>query len=175
MSAYALFERKNVIHGKAEIASVVEARFRSGAGHPLRLFFSFTNPYIIMEFAAYLDHRGVPVEGAAGEAVGPDSPVLAAKASTEDGPCVEWVTIQCHAVKRPAPGDLVILLPDDIVSLVEASGYRDRGELLFFYEPFPHIPDWLHSIFDSLYIGTTRLRHKKNPDRWMDASVTIWN
>jgi len=174
VSAYTVFERKNVIHGKAEVASVVVARFRNGAGHPLRLFFPFANPYTIMEFAAYLDHRGVPVEGAAGEAVGPDGLVLAAKASSEDGPCVEWVTIQCHAVKRPAPGDLVIVLPDDIVPLAETSVYRDRGELLFLYEPVPHVPDWLHSLFDSLYIGTTRLRHTKNPDRWMDASVTIW-
>jgi hypothetical protein len=175
VSAYAVFERKNVIHGKVEVASVVEARFRNGAGHPLRLFFPFASPYRIMEFAAYLDYRGVPVEGAVGEAVGPDSLVLAAKATTEDGPCVEWVSIRCHAVVEPAPGDLVIVLPDDIVSLAQASVYRDRGKLLFFYEPFPHIPDWLHSLFDSLYIGATRLRHKKNPDRWMDASVTIWN
>jgi len=175
VSAYDVFERKNVIHGKAEIASLVQEQYRKDAGHTPRLFFPFANPYTIMEFAAYLGYRGVPVEGAANGPTSPNGVVLAAKTVAQDGRCVEWVSIRCHAAVEPAPGDLVIVLPDDIVSLAQTSVYRDRGELLFYYEPFPHIPDWLHSLFDSLYIGTTRLRHKKNPDRWMDASVTIWN
>jgi hypothetical protein len=174
VSAYAVFERKNVIHGKAEIASAVEARYRNNAGNDLRLFFPFATPYVIMEFAAYLTHRGVSVEGAAGEPANPNMVVLAAKTLAQDGPCVEWVSIRCHAGSGPAPGDLVIVLPDDNVSLAQTSIYRDRRELLLFYEPFPHIPDWLHTLFDSFYIGTTRLRHEQNPERWMDGSVTMW-
>jgi hypothetical protein len=175
VSAYAVFERKNVIHGKAEIASVVETRYRN-VGNDLRLFFPFASPYVIMEFAAYLNYRGVPVEGAVGEAAGLNSVALTTPAVVEDGPCVEWVRIRCHAVSGPAPGDLVIVLPDDPASLAEASVYRERGkgELLFFYEPRPRIPDWLYSLFDNLYIGATRLRRKTNTDRWMDGSVTIW-
>jgi hypothetical protein len=175
VSAYDVFERKNVIHGKAEIASLVQEQYRKDAGHTPRLFFPFANPYTIMEFAAYLGYRGVPVEGAANGPTSPNGVVLAAKTVAQDGRCVEWVSIRCHAAVEPAPGDLVIVLPDDIVSLAQTSVYRDRGELLFYYEPFPHIPDWLHSLFDSLYIGTTRLKHERNPERWMDASVTIWN
>jgi hypothetical protein len=173
ISAYAVFERKNVIHAKAEIASTVETQYRSGDGNVLRLFFPFANTYTIMEFAAYLNYRGVPVEGAGDETV-LNSAVLATRAITEDGPCVEWTRIRCHAVSAPAPGDLVIVLPDDDASLVEASEYRGRGQLLSSYEPYPPIPHWLHSLFDSLYIATTRLRHKANPDRWLDASVTAW-
>jgi hypothetical protein len=174
VSSYAVFERKNVIHGKAEIASAVEARYRNNAGNDLRLFFPFANPYVIMELAAYLTYRGVPVEGAAGESANPNTVVLAARSLAQDGPCVESVSIRCHAVVGPAPGDLVIVLPDDNVSLAQTSVYRDWRELLYSYEPFPHIPDWLHSLFDSLYIGTTRLRHERNPERWMDGSLTMW-
>ncbi len=43
-SAYVLFEEKNLIHAKAEIASVVEARYRSGGGTVLSLFFPFASP-----------------------------------------------------------------------------------------------------------------------------------
>jgi hypothetical protein len=174
VSAYAVFERKNVIYAKAEIASAVEARYRNHPGNDLRLFFPFANPYVIMEFAAYLTYRGIPVEGAAGESANPKAVVLAAKSLAQDGPCVEWVSIRCHAVAGPAPGDLVIVLPDDNVSLAQTSVYRDWRELLYSYEPFPRIPDWLHSLFDSLYIGTTRLRHERNPERWMDGSLTMW-
>jgi hypothetical protein len=40
----------------------------------------------------------------------------------------------------------VIVLPDDEASFSEASVYRERGEPLFFYEPYPSIPRWLHSL-----------------------------
>jgi hypothetical protein len=176
VSAYAVFERKNVIHAKAEIASVVETRYRSDAGNVLRLFFPFANLYTIMEFASYLDYRGVPVEGAVDEAAGLNNVVLATREIAEDGACVEWITIRCQAASGPAPGDLVIVLPDDKVSLAEASLYRERGkgDLLFSYEPRPPIPHWLHLLFDNLHIASTRYTHKTNPDRWMDGSVTIW-
>jgi hypothetical protein len=173
VSSYAVFERKNVIHGKAEIASVVEARYRNGGGHSLRLFFPFASPYVIMEFAAYLDYRGLPVE-AVNEPAGANSVVFVTRSITEDGPCVTWVSIKCHTAIWPTPGDLVIVLPDDNAPSAETSAYRAQGELLFLYEPRPLIPDWLHSLFDSLYIATTRLRHERNPDRWMDASVMTW-
>jgi hypothetical protein len=176
VSAFAVFERKNDIHAKVEIAAVVETQYRSDTGNALRLFFPFATPYVIMEFASYLNYRGVPVEGAVDEVADQNSVVLVTTRIAKDGPCVWWVGIRCHAVSGPAPGDLVIVLPDDKASLAEASLYRERGEgeLLFSYEPRPPIPHWLHSLFDSLHIATTRYTRETNPDRWMDGSVTIW-
>jgi hypothetical protein len=69
-SAFAVFERKNDVHAEAEITSVVEAQYESHAGNALRLFFPFASPYVIAEFASYLNYRGVPVEGAVGVAGG---------------------------------------------------------------------------------------------------------
>jgi hypothetical protein len=187
VSAFAVFERKNVIHAKVEIASVVETQYRHDSGNDLRLFFPFAGGYEIMEFAAYLNYRGVPVEGATDEPSGLNSVsvVLAearrthakagGKAEDKDGPCVTWMTFWCQLVSGPAPGDLVIVLPDDEASLAEASVYREGGELLFSYEPRPSIPHWLYWLFDSLPIGAeTRYRYDKLPDRWMDGSVMIW-
>jgi hypothetical protein len=183
VSAFTVFERKNVIHAKAEIAAMVEAQYRSGIGNHLRLFFPFAGAYVIMEFGGYLSSREIPVEGAANEAPGPDRVVLAEASHTraklggkaEDGPCVTWNAIWCQLVSGPAPGDLVIVLPDDEASLAEASVYRERGELIFSYEPRPSIPHWLFSLFSSLPIGAqTRYRYDALPDRWMDGSVTMW-
>jgi hypothetical protein len=177
VSAYAVFERKNVIHGKAAIATAVEMRYRNGAGNASRLFFPFADAYTIMQFAAYLSYRGVPVEGVGDAVVDRDSMVLATGAIAQNGPCVDWIRIKCHAVKGPAKGDLVIILPDDRVSRAETSPYRGQkeGELLLLYQPRPPIPDWLRWLFDSLHIATTRYARKTNPDRWMDGSVTLWN
>ena len=75
----------------------------------------------------------------------------------------------CHTATGPAPGDLVIVLPDDVASVVEASVYRERGELLFSYKPFPRMLRDLYSL------GIADVIWKfKTPDRWMDGSVTLW-
>ena len=150
VSTLAAFERKNAIHAKVEIASVVETRYRSGGETALRLFFPFSNPYVIAEFGSYLNYRGVPVEGAAGGAAEPHSVVLATKAVANDAPCVSWMGIRRHRASGPAPGDLVIVLPDDEASLVDASAYRAQGEQLFSYEPRPRIPQWVHSVVRNL-------------------------
>jgi hypothetical protein len=170
LSAISVFERKNLIHATAEIASVVKTRYRIDAGNALRLFFPFATPFSIMSFAAYLNYRGVPVEGALNEAAGLNSVVLATSGIAEDSTCVELAAnIKCHAVSRPAPGDLVIVFPDDRVSLAEAYLYREprRGELLFSYHPRPRIQHWVQSLLNNVY-------NMSMPDRWMDGSVTLW-
>jgi hypothetical protein len=167
VSALAVFDRKNVIHGKAEIASVVKTQYRSGAENHLRLLFPFADPGVIMEFGAYLDYRGIPVERAVREDGEMNGVASGNGAVAEDGPCVEWMTIKFHRVYGPDPGDLVIVLPDDGGSAEEASVYRDRGELLILYEPAPSVPHWLHS-FSTVFHGWNI------PDRWMDGSVTRW-
>ena len=178
-STFAVFERKNVIHAKAEIASVVRTRYRNRGGDTLRLFFPFANPYEIMEFASYLSYRGVPVEGAVGAAGGRNSVVLVTPALAENGRCWgEGPDVRCRAASGPASGDLVVVLPDDEASLAEASLYRERGEQLFFYEPRPSIPHWLNSLAADLVgrltIAAVRYSHKTLCDRWMDGSVTVW-
>jgi hypothetical protein len=175
VSGFSVYERKNVIHANVELASVVEAQYRRGMGNDLRLFFPFSGGEEIMEFGAYLNYRGVPVEGAADEASSPNSIVLSRARTGEDGPCVEWRNIMCRRVSGPAPGDMVIVLPDDGASLAQASIYRGRGELLFSYKPRPRLPHWLYWLFDNLHIGAqTRYRYDALPDRWLDGSVTKW-
>jgi hypothetical protein len=178
-SAFAVFERKNVIHAKAEITSVVKTRFRNSGGNSLTLFFPFASPYVIMEFASYINYRGVPVEGGAGADDRRNSVVLATPALAKDGRCwADGPEFRCRAVSGPAPGDLVIMLPDDEASLVEASAYREQRELLFFYKPRPPIPHWLYSLSADLVghltIAAFRYTHKTLSDRWMDASVAVW-
>jgi hypothetical protein len=186
VSAFSVYERKNVIQGKVELASVVESQYRAHAGNSFRLFFPFSGGYTIMEFGAYLSSRGIPVKGAADEVSRLDSVLLAEARRTrvkntpngtagEDGPCIDWNSIWCQLVDGPAPGDLVIVLPDDEASLAEASAYRDEGVLLWHSRPRLPVPDWLHWLFDSLPVGAAaRYRDDALPDRWMDGSVAKW-
>jgi hypothetical protein len=66
------------------------------------------------------------------------------------------------------------VLSDDEVSLEQAREYRDRGDLIFSYQPRPAMPYWLHSFVGSVPIATPRFAQGSVSDRWMDGSVTIW-
>jgi len=125
-----------------------------------------------MEFASYLDYRGVPVEGIMDTAGGLNSVSVATRAMTKDGPCVSYRNLICHAAATPDPGDLVIVLPDDNQSLADITSYRAHGELLFSYEP--GIPQWLYPFVRSLPIVPTDVMIKELPDGWLHASVTAW-
>jgi hypothetical protein len=178
LSALAVFERKNLIQAKVELARVIQTQYWNDGGNPLKLFFPFATPYVIMEFASYLSYRGVPVEDAQAEPTELSNVALATSGVAKDGPCVEWTSLRCHTVKGPDRGDLVIVLPDDEASLAEASAYRAQGKLLFSYEPRPRIPQWLHSLVRNI-VGNLRMTspifvHKMLSDRSMDASVTQW-
>ena len=161
--AFAAFERKNDIHAKVEIASVVKARYRESIGNVPTLFFPFAKPYPIMEFVVYLNYRGVPI----------NSVGLPKGAIAKDDRCIKYRSIRCHPAIGPAPGDLVVVLPDDEASLEEALVYRERGQLMFSYEPRPAIPHWLYPFVGSFPLAAGEYNETR-PDRWMDASVTLW-
>jgi len=173
LSAFVSFEQKSVIHTKDKIAQVVQARYQNTAGDIRRLFFPFASPYIIMEFAHYLDYRGVPVEGITDAAGGLNSVSVVTRAMTKDGPCVGYRNLICHAAATPNAGDLVIVLPDDNQSLADLTPYLAQGELLFSYEPI--IPQWVYPFIRSLPIvspGNAQTRELR--DGWLHASVTAW-
>jgi hypothetical protein len=174
MSAVRLYERKNAIHAKAAIASVVRARHEEDGEKSLRLFFPFASPYQVMEFAAYLSYRGVPVEGVpAGPAV--STRVMLLSPSVERaGPCVPYEQIVCRPASAAEHGELVVVLPDDGASDRETTLYYRGGELLLTYEPQPRIPGWLKPLERVGHIASYAFAQKPLPDRWLEASVTLW-
>ncbi len=176
-SAFILFERKNVIHAKDEIADVIVGRYDAAKENPPRLVFPFAGVYPVTEFASYLAYRGIPVE----TIVVP--PVQSAESRgvalvtkgdvAKDGPCVDYMDFVCHAGSKPVPGDLAIELPDDHESFAEMSPYRNNGVLLFSYEPHPHIPQWLFPLTDFFRVASVQFERNQIPDRWLHASVTV--
>jgi hypothetical protein len=164
LSTLIVFERKNAVRAKVEMASAIETQYRQLPARPMRLFFPFGRPYSIMEFAYYLNYRNILLSDI----------FLAAKSVAKDSLCVSYRRLVCHAASRPSPGDLVIVLPDDDVSFAETSMYREGGALLFSYQPRPSMPDWLYSVVGGLPLAGATYTHGARPDRWMSASMTAW-
>ncbi|HEY1790633.1 MAG TPA: hypothetical protein VGJ73_20965 [Verrucomicrobiae bacterium] len=171
-STYRMYERKNLIRAKVEIANRIQEQYRRNAGIPLRLYFPFSSPYLTMEFGAYLDYRGLPIEEAGTEPGGTNSVELVCHAMTNDGLIQNYRNIIGHAGRTPMPGDLVIILPDDDVSSVEASPYLYGGDSIFSYSPRPSLPGWFDFLARHLHF--TYVNSFSIPDRWLNASVLLW-
>jgi hypothetical protein len=175
LSAFRMYERKNVIHAKAELARMIEARYKRSPENGMRLFFPFARTVSAMEFGAYLSYRGVPIERTSISPIPTNSVVMVGKNVREDGPCVRGKPLLCHAGATPAPGDLIVVLPDDLTQADELNSYRqEAGEPLFSYYPRPSIPLWLKPYANCLHVVSPIFFHDSLPDSWLNASVSIW-
>jgi len=172
LSTFRMYEAKNVIHAKAEIARAIKARYESDPQNVKKLFFPFAQPFHLLEFASYLNYIGVPMEGGGSVAAG--NVLMVGKAVQKDGPC-GYRTFVCHTGSIPDHGDLVVVLPDDPALTDELNLYRQEGvEQLFSYYPRPAIPRWLQPYVKHLHVVSPEFAHDQLPDFWLNASVTVW-
>jgi hypothetical protein len=168
------FERKNLVYSKDQIARVILSRCQSHSGAAQRLFFPFTRPYVTMEFAAYLSYCGISIEGIKDGPTNGARVVIISPAMIKEGPLMDYQDIIAHPGQVPEPGDLIIMLPDDNISLAGAAPYLRGGDTIFSREPYPQLSPWLYKFARHLNIVSPEFEHKEIPDHWLDASVTVW-
>lgn len=175
LSAFRMYERKNVIHAKAEMGQVIKQQYQNDPQSVKRLFFPFARPFYILEFASYLNYIGVPIEEKSLSTAGTSGGVLlAGKTIQSEGPC-GYRAFVCHPAKSPDRGDLVVVFPDDLTTVDESKMYREAGpSLLFFYSSFPPIPDWMRPIVSHLHVVSPIFSRSQLPDSWLDASISVW-
>jgi hypothetical protein len=174
LSAFRMYERKNVIHAKVEMGRVIKARYDSDPQNVKRLFFPFAKPFHVLEFVSYLNYLGVPVEEVPAGSVPTGSVVIVGKAFQTDGPC-GYRAFVCHPGTSPDPGDLVVVLPDDFTRGDGLNSYRQEGSgPVFSYHARPSIPPSLVPYVNRLHVVSPVFSHKQLPDLWLNASVTVW-
>ncbi len=170
LSAFRMYETKNIIHAKAEMGQMIKARYESDSQNVKRLFFPFSYTFQVTEFASYLNYLGVPVEQISGSAV-TSGVVLVGRRIIQDGP---WESFVCHTASGPDPGDLVVVLPDDFTRADELNSYRREGtEPVFSYHPRPFIPQWLRPYINHLHVVSHLSSQRHLPDAWLNAWVTV--
>jgi hypothetical protein len=175
LSAFRMYERKNVIQADVAIGNVIEDRFRRAPQNAQRIFFPFARPYRITEFAAYLNYIGVPVEETRNGSDLTGGISLVAKKILKDTPCVEDRPFLCHAGSTPEPGDLVVILPDDFTRAGELVAYRQEGtEPIFSYRPYPSIPKSMQPFVRHLQVVSYAFFNRPLPDFWPNGAVIQW-
>jgi hypothetical protein len=173
LSAFRMYERKNVIHAKAEIAQAIKKQYESNPADVKRLFFPFAEPFHIMEFVSYLNYIGVPVEQVPIDPAAGHSVVIVGKVFQADAPC-GYRTFLCRVGNRPNSGDLIVVLPDDFTRSNELNSYQRDDGPLFSYHPHPSIPRWLFPYVSALHVVSPIFSQTQLPDSWLNASVTVW-
>jgi hypothetical protein len=172
LSAYRIYERKNLIHAKAQIARVVKTEHQA-TGQPIRLFFPYASPYTLKDLAGYFSVRGIPIEGVTDPSGSNRAVLFLGRSITSDGPCQGALPI-CHVGTQPNSGDLVILLPDDPVDFSRAALCQQRqASMLLSYHPYPAIPSYLQPFVNWLHV-ISPLYPRPLPDHWLSASVAVW-
>ena len=175
LSAFRMYEMKNVIHAKSEMGSMIEEHYQDSSQSVQRIFFPFTPATHMMEFGAYLSYRGVPMERENSGMANSGTVTMVGRAVKKDGPCVSGKPLICHTDAAPNPGDLVVVLPDDFAQTDELNLYKQVGKQpLFSYDPYPSIPNPLKSFAYPLRVISPEFFHGPLPDGFLHASVTVW-
>jgi hypothetical protein len=172
-SAFRMYEGKNVIHAKAEMGQAIKVRYENDSQNVKRLFFPFASPFMVLEFASYLNYQGVPVEKLTAGSAPTDGLKLVAKTMQKDGPC-GYRAFLCHPGSAPEPGDLVVVFPDDFKSTDALNSYlQESSALLFSYDPRPSIPRWMQPFVNRLHAVSPIFSLAELPDSWLKASVSV--
>ena len=173
LSAFRMYERKNVIHAKALLAQEIEKESRADSHHAPRMFFPFARPFHILEFAAYLSYTGLTIEERMTRGVTPGAQ-LSGSLVEKDGPC-GYRTFMCHRASAPSAGDLVVIFPDDVTDATANERYREGNTVvLLSYDPRPSIPNWLRPIVEKLHVESPIFTFTPLPDSWLTASLSKW-
>jgi hypothetical protein len=157
LSTFHVLQRKLYIRQKAAIARLILDTSHREPRSALNLYFPVTNPYGLVEFAAYLSYRGLPVEEQSGDDFVPKAASVrffAAKIA-KDGRCVIWRNFVCHA-GAVNPAGLAIVLPEDAPSPDEVKVFRESEERLPSYDPRIRPPGWLLTVLSFLWVHGAR-------------------
>jgi len=175
LSAFRMYEKKNVMHAKAEMGQMIAGWYRSDPEKVKRLYFPFATPFHILEFASYLNYLGVPVEQDPTDSPTARSVLLAGKVIQKDGPC-GYRKFICHPGGHPDPGDLTVVFPDDPTRADDLVPFKqEHVERIFYYQPRPTIPSWLYPYVASLHVVSPVFPRSQLPGFWLNAQVAVWH
>jgi hypothetical protein len=132
--------RLNFIDGRAQVTQFILSRAERGGAGRTRLHLPFVQQqYVLYYLSCFLRHKALRIEGdGAGHGAKSIDLVLTSPLEFARGKCVPWNQGHgCFHADAPAPGDLVVILPEDAPSDDQLREQQQRGRLVFHYRSFP--------------------------------------
>ena len=130
-SSFHMMERKDIITAKRQLSDFMKHYLAAGNQGTVDLYFPYASGYRLMELSSYFKYEGLPLarQQEKGGASQPDI-VIVGREHFEDNRCVPYRDYVCLHSDHAAPGALIVLMPDDDISMddVEAVG-KDNTRL----------------------------------------------
>jgi hypothetical protein len=168
-SSFRIVERKTVIRNMSEFSEFLKRYLPTSNNSSVELFFPHANGYRLMELSAYLKYKGFRLVGQTVTVPDPGPHlVVEGRESFTNYRCVDYRDYACIHVESAAAGALVIVLPDDQVSMndVENIG-KDREPLLSLKAPGIFTRKW----FRSLHAISPEFSTSQLPEHWLRLDV----
>jgi hypothetical protein len=174
-AAYAAFhviEKKNVIEGKVQLANFLRSYTAREERSPVHLYFPYASGYLMMEFSALLQFKGLnPVAVRDGSSAASRPAILAESPLFFDHDrCVAYMPFSCRRADTPPPGALIITLPDDDVPPGALEVFARRSAPIFTYQPIG-APDAMRPLLDRLHWVSLRFSDRQLPETFLHANV----
>lgn len=135
-TAAGLAERRATVSSRTQLAAWLRDAAGGGATG-LNLFLPFTSSFDLMELAAYLRYKGLPVEQPTEDA-GASAVRLLAPQAFPGGRCAPWWQLRCYEASAPPSGALLVVLPEDSITAGALAAATAGMEPMLVTEP----PGW---------------------------------
>jgi hypothetical protein len=170
-SSFRMVERKGIITTKSQFADFLSGYLAAAKSRDVEVFFPYADGYHLMGLSSYLRYKGFPLQG---QQVGADDAaprlVIASRENFDDSRCVNYRDYACIHADRPAPGALIVVLPDDDISVSDVQRVAKDSDLVFSASACAACtkPD---SWFRSLHAISAEFSVKPLPEHWLRLDV----
>lgn len=170
-SAFRVVERKNLITVKGQLASFLQQYGRTVRGGRVELLFPYASGFHLMGLSSYLRYRGILLDGQNGDtaATGPRF-VIEGREDFPNGRCVAFRDYACIHSNAAGPGALIIVLPDDDVSMNELVKIGKGADLLLSVEP-DVVSGGANSWLRRLHSISPEFSSRELPEHWLQLHV----
>jgi hypothetical protein len=170
-SSFRMVERKGVITTKRQFADFLSEYLSAAKSRNVELFFPYSDGYRLMGLSSYLRYKGFPLQGqhVAGDETAPRL-VIASRENFDKSHCVNYREYTCIHADSPDPGALIVILPDDDVSISDEQRAAEDSDALFSANGCVACtkPD---SWFRSLHAISVEFSVKPLPEHWLRLDV----
>ncbi len=169
-STFRMVDRKNIIAMKSQLAEFLRGYQATATGDAVEVFFPFSGGYHLMGLSSYLKYQGFQLAGeSGGRNMGPRL-VVEGREKFVDDRCVSYRDYPCiHADSAPA-GALIVVLPDDDVSMKQVEEIGKGSALLFSTNacaPCSRTGSW----FRLLHAISPDYSDRELPEHWLQLQV----
>lgn len=164
-------ERKGIIETKSQFADFLKNYLAAAKTNRVELYFPYTENYQLMGLASYLSYKGFQLEGQPvnGDTTQPRL-VVESPRQFKDNRCVNYRDYACFHADEPGPGALIVMLPDDNISLSGVQKAEGGADSIFFAQGCATCRE-LHSWCRKLHAISAEFSIRQLPEHWLQLDV----